>query len=123
MPFSVYSAGGPGSVKWLSNSLRVGVKLYSNSPFSLSVGSQSIPLEETARFTKSSPQYIKYFPFTFLAINLPSTNSVTMEPDLLHTSKNLPSWASSKTGPCFVQLRKSLEVALDKRATSVFHAV
>ena len=57
----------------------------------LTIGVQWIKSSEVAANTCSSPQYIKYFPLTFLITCFPLTTSVRIEPDLQPRLKNFPS--------------------------------
>ena len=94
-------AGGPHSVKSLSNLPLRGVITFRKSPFSSSIGSQLIKSVEVATFTNFSPQYIQYFPSILAITCLPSTNFVTIEADLENSSKKRPPYAFAKAGPYF----------------------
>src|SRR5690606_19281111 len=76
-----------------------------------------------AIFMNLSPQYIRYFPLSFVITCLPFWILVTIEPDLQNMSLNLPWYAFSKTGPCLVQFFRSGDVATASLATFLFHCV
>ena len=123
MPLSVINAGGPGSVRWLSNFFSLGFMATNNSCCSFITGVQSTRFSECARYIGFSPQYIQYLPFTGAAIIFLFTIFVTTDPDLLQVFKNLPLYAFVNAGPLFFQLIKSADVATLNLATSRFQLV
>lgn len=102
---SVRMAGGPHSVRSLSNLPARGVITFRNSPFSSNIGSQLTRSVEVATFTNFSPQYIQYLPSILAITCLPSINLVTIEADLENSSMNLPLYALRKPVHVFPRLK------------------
>src|SRR5688572_10363291 len=123
MPCRVISAGGPASTSHESKYPGRGERTFSGFPFASSSGVQSIRLSDVARRTSGTPKYIQYFPLTFVAtIRLPSRR-LRIAPDFDSTVRYFPLPTFANTGPCFVQLTRSFEVATARRGTSRFHCV
>src|SRR5260221_1419031 len=123
MPLSIIIAGGPHSVRLLSNFFGLGAASDFNCPLSFNKGFQSYKLSDHARLISCSPQYIQYFPLMRATTCLPFSIFVMIDPDLLQSFKNLPSYAFAKAGPFFCQCIRSLENAMDNLAVLLFHAV
>src|SRR5690606_4493524 len=123
IPLSVSNAGGPHSVSEESKYPSRGIINFASSPFSLSTGSQFSKSSETAPDTPCSPQYIKYFPFTFVITSRLSRKEVTIEADLCGAFSTSMKFAFLKIGPCLSQCIRSRDVATPKRGTSLSHCV
>src|SRR6185437_9319361 len=96
-------AGGPHSVRSLSNFLGLGKATYFGVPLLFVRGFQSYKFLLQARFINFSPQYIQYLPFILASTCLPFTNFVTIDADLLQLLAYLPLTAFKNAGPFFSQ--------------------
>ena len=119
MPFCVKTAGGPHSVSAESNFPLRGSITRSKSPFASQTGLQLTRSSEVARFTNSSPQYIRYLPPIFAATSESPLRSQTTDADFVARSRKRP----ENAGPCFVHFKRSRDVATPIRGTFLFHIV
>ena len=75
---------------------------------------------------RCSPQYIRYLPFIFETTNLLGSVfdcSVRIAADLQNMFMYFPPFAFLNALPCFFQVRRSFDVAMQRRAHFLFQLV
>src|SRR5438034_7526257 len=118
MPYSVMMAGGPASTSQESKYPGRGDRTFTSFPLVSSSGVQSTRSSEVAMRMSGTLKYIQYFPFTLVAMTRFPSTRLRIAPDLDSRFRYFPPSTLANAGPCFVQVTRSLEVAMARRGRS-----
>src|SRR2546425_11036426 len=123
MPCAVRMAGGPASTSQESKYPGRGDRTFTSLPLASSSGVQSTRLSDVAMRMSGTLKYIQYFPFTLVAMTRFPSTRLRIAPDLDSRFRYFPPSILANAGPCFVQVMRSLEVAMARRGVWRFHRV